>query len=592
MSNTETELDSLTEKLGQTRIPKEEGVSFAGQSLKLDTASHAQVVVDKINECPNMEYLNLEGNTLGVEAAAAIAKALETQPNMKKALWKDMFTGRLKDEIPKALKHLSQGLMTANAKLEILDLSDNASGPIGVEGILDLIKSPTCYTLKELKLNNMGLGISGAKLLANALRECYNNSKAAGTPLGLKVFIAGRNRLENEGITALAQVFEEMGSLEEIQVPQNGIYYRGIQALSKAFAKNSNLREINLNDNTLNPEGSSAVSKSLLNLHNLVKLDLGDCLMKNEGVSFLAEALENGHLNLEEVIVSYNSVKTPGALALIQALEKKKKLKKVSLDGNKFGLEGKEKVREAAKNIGKSSTLGSMSEDEGSDSDESDDEDYGRVRADESGGDSEEEYSEGESEEEEEDERNYGQDEVEDSETSCASEGFVSDGDNIIQSGYSSRPKTGNAKDFLENPTENNFNKLGDVAVPSIILEIKEKPFDSHLDELMKAIIKVSSLIDITKSYEDSANSWILTATEDLYDVLFQWANERDCLTYVNNTLPVHLGLIKDEETKKTIKNSKLRGCLFAVNHLLKESSFPDYTKDVLRILIETRTQA
>ena len=45
----------------------------------------------------------LEGNTLGVEAAKAIAKALESQPSFQRALWKDAFTGRLKDEIPKAL---------------------------------------------------------------------------------------------------------------------------------------------------------------------------------------------------------------------------------------------------------------------------------------------------------------------------------------------------------------------------------------------------------------------------------------------------------------------------------------------------------
>lgn len=50
-----------------------------------------------------MEYLNLEGNTLGIEAAEAIGKALESKSELKKALWKDMFTGRMKNEIPTAL---------------------------------------------------------------------------------------------------------------------------------------------------------------------------------------------------------------------------------------------------------------------------------------------------------------------------------------------------------------------------------------------------------------------------------------------------------------------------------------------------------
>lgn len=54
--------------------------------------------------------------------------------------------------------------MTAGAHLEVLDLSDNASGPIGVDGIQDLLASEVCWGLKELRMANMGLGITGAKV--------------------------------------------------------------------------------------------------------------------------------------------------------------------------------------------------------------------------------------------------------------------------------------------------------------------------------------------------------------------------------------------------------------------------------------------
>lgn len=63
----------------------------------------AQPIVDAIKACKKLTCLILEGNTLGVEAAKAIAKALESQPHFQRALWKDAFTGRLKDEIPRAL---------------------------------------------------------------------------------------------------------------------------------------------------------------------------------------------------------------------------------------------------------------------------------------------------------------------------------------------------------------------------------------------------------------------------------------------------------------------------------------------------------
>ena len=55
-------------------------------------------------------------------------------------------------------------MMLAETQLVELDLSDNAFGPNGMEGITELLKSKTCYTLKELRLNNNGLGVFGGRV--------------------------------------------------------------------------------------------------------------------------------------------------------------------------------------------------------------------------------------------------------------------------------------------------------------------------------------------------------------------------------------------------------------------------------------------
>lgn len=78
----------------------------------------------------------------------------------------------------------SQGIILSNARLVELDLSDNAFGPIGMDGIVDLLRSPSCFTLQELRLNNTGCGVTGGKVLAETLMECYNSS---GKTLALKV---------------------------------------------------------------------------------------------------------------------------------------------------------------------------------------------------------------------------------------------------------------------------------------------------------------------------------------------------------------------------------------------------------------------
>lgn len=59
---------------------------------------------------------------------------------------------------------LGEALITAGSQLVELDLSDNAFGPDGVRGFEALLKSPACFTLQELKLNNCGMGIGGGKV--------------------------------------------------------------------------------------------------------------------------------------------------------------------------------------------------------------------------------------------------------------------------------------------------------------------------------------------------------------------------------------------------------------------------------------------
>ena len=56
-------------------------------------------------------------------------------------------------------------------------------------------------TLQVLKVNNCGLGPEGGSMIAAALKE--------NKTLKLRHFEAGRDRLENKGIKALAQVFGE-----------------------------------------------------------------------------------------------------------------------------------------------------------------------------------------------------------------------------------------------------------------------------------------------------------------------------------------------------------------------------------------------
>ena len=56
-----------------------------------------------IGENEGLTSLRLSGNSMGVQAAQAIAGALASRSHLRRALWSDMFVGRLRNEIPPAL---------------------------------------------------------------------------------------------------------------------------------------------------------------------------------------------------------------------------------------------------------------------------------------------------------------------------------------------------------------------------------------------------------------------------------------------------------------------------------------------------------
>ncbi|CAI2348712.1 unnamed protein product [Caenorhabditis sp. 36 PRJEB53466] len=314
--------DLVNEGFGCMRIGEDNKgvVSFLDQSLKLDSAESAQRVVQVINSTVVMKTLELRGNTLGIAAGNVIASAIERHPELERCLWSDLFTGRLKTEIPPILESLGKAIIHAGCKIRELDLSDNAFGPIGADALIELLESPSAYTLDTLKLNNNGLGIGG-KQIAKSLTECLQNSLAVGgeTRLRLKTFIAGRNRLENPGAHALAATFKSLETVEWFDVRQNGIHEEGIRALVAALKHNRNLRHLWLEDNTVLPKGAKALAKTLESWPKLEVLNLSDCLIRDAGCNYIVDHLNPSlHRQLKNVYLCGNELTPPTAKLIIQ----------------------------------------------------------------------------------------------------------------------------------------------------------------------------------------------------------------------------------------------------------------------------------
>ncbi|KYN16476.1 PREDICTED: ran GTPase-activating protein 1-like [Trachymyrmex cornetzi] len=534
------------------------GVSFAGQSLVLDTADDALRVVEAIKVCPCLEYLDLEGNTLGTPAAEVIAEALKEKGTpLKRALWKDMFTGRLKTEIPKALEYLGTALCTAGSQLTELDLSDNAFGPIGIEGLANLLASSPCYTLQQLKLNNNGLGISGGKMLAKALEKCYENSSKEGTPLALKVFIVGRNRLENEGAQALASVFERLKTLEEVVMQQNGIYHVGIAAIAKGLSVNPNLRVLNLNDNTIGLKGAKALAKALPTFRGLEELNLGDCLLKTKGALVIAEALQihGNHTSLRNLDLGNNELRMDAGNAIAKAMHDKTLLTNLQLDGNCFGTEGREKLRQILTKLRKIDALNSLDEDYTEDEEEEDD---------------------NEDEQSEEDENDNNEDEASDKdneEQNNIAQSTVVTVAEFVKSPIGEKLlllQSDNAQAFIDYATN--------LANQSNTVEQK------YIEELLQITMKVSALCD---SGYMNVRIKAESLSDALYAKLFSYAVETNQISNFNNALLINLGLIKSEDKTSGTIDWNLEGCFKALEKIAQRDYFLTQTRNMLKVFLE-----
>ncbi|XP_050674916.1 ran GTPase-activating protein 1 [Leptidea sinapis] len=521
------------------------GVDFSGKSLKLNTEDDAKPIVDAINACPDLQYLTLTGNTLGIPAAKAIAKALENHPELKSARFSDMFTGRMKTEIPPALAALGDGMIQAGARLSELDLSDNAFGPIGVEGLAKLLQSEVCSELQELRLNNNGLGITGGKLLAKAL---------SASPKKLKVFIAGRNRLENDGAKALAVVFQNMGTLEEIAMPQNGIYHVGISALSDAFQVNPRLTCLNLNDNTIGPKGAAAIARALPKLKQLKSINFGDCLLKSAGAIALAKGLKDSSMPLQSLDLSHNEIGKDACMEVVDAIssspDSKDRLTRVTLAGNSLGGAANKKVMKD-----KLGAAAELSDDEGSDD--------------------EDEYV---SDSEEPSEGSDDDGSSEDSATEDAQHmDTVLDISDMLKTSDAHAVES-NVGEFLLKPTIQNLEKLGSDGAVLI---------DTHLQAIKKPENLIQAYVEATCCVSGLSDQSPVAAVvaRQLYPLMVQRASLQWLLT---NELLKALQLIKSEDKAYRVR-WYIPACYKVLASQIEEAYFPAPIRETLKFFISTK---
>lgn len=366
--------------------------SLEGKGLKLDTAVDIEPHIKPLHDTADIEEVRLLGNTLGVGASEALAKALESQKNLQVANLADIFTSRLLSEIPPALDAILKALLTL-PKLHTIDLSDNAFGLNTQAPLVSFLSAHA--PLEHLYLNNNGLGPEAGTLIANALTNLAEKKRDKDSP-ALRTIICGRNRLENGSMVTWAKAFAAHPGITHVKMVQNGIRQEGVTHLIKEGLRHATgLKVLDLQDNTFTATGARALVDVIHGWEELEELGISDCYLSARGGFLLAEALREGkNQGLEVLRLQYNNIDAKVVKALADAQEKLPKLRRVELNGNKFDEEdvNVDRLREA---------LHERREKFGPPLDDGEHEDWGLDELDELEEESEEEEEELDEEEEE-----------------------------------------------------------------------------------------------------------------------------------------------------------------------------------------------
>ena len=334
-----------------------------GKKLWDDPKDMSKIISDLKENSEKITGIDLSENSIGTECAKVLKDPISQLSNLTKVNYRDLFVSRLKEDLPISLKFLMESLLDKN--ITYLDLSDNAFGPTAINSFNFFLEKNK--SLKELYLENNGLGPEGGEEVANSLLT--NND------MKLSLIKINRNRLENKGAKAFSKVFEKMESLEHIEIFQNGIKEEGMIDIINSFGKNKNLKVIKINDNLIK-SGAKIFSEIIPTLIHLKILDISDLNLGNSNALLIFKSLSQLK-EIEEIYTNYNEIEKRNTQEeIFNVILKMDSLKLIDIKGNMINkkLYNKFKKEFDKKNFDKFNCYSSEEEDLGEDEEEEEEE--------------------------------------------------------------------------------------------------------------------------------------------------------------------------------------------------------------------------
>ena len=154
-------------------------------------------------------------------------------------------------------------------------------------------------------------------MIAEAILKCNG--------MALREFQASRDRLEDKGFTAMAEVFAKQQSLEVLEVYQNGAKH-GFKALLKSLiACQKSIRSINVSDNLSINSAVPEFCQFIAECDRLSHINISDLNLKSKHFLTVAHALFKSD-SLQSIVWNYDLQKSTKLAKEVIAMLSQKKL--------------------------------------------------------------------------------------------------------------------------------------------------------------------------------------------------------------------------------------------------------------------------
>ena len=258
------------------------------------------------------------------------------------------------------------------SRLEELWLNDN---PIGSGGAVEVIKSLCGSGVKDLWLDNTGIGGPDCEALSELLQsthslECLDieqNNLSSESVASIITGLSHNNSLRMLDISDshfstantlhFSSLLRELSkcTLTSLELRHCHISSEGAVELATALCKNTTLRELDLSGNSIGEhvEGVTAVATMLAENKSLTWLGLRGCHISGQGAGELAAALCKNS-TLQALYLDHNPIGVEGASSMSDMLQHNTSLVQLDMSDDSVGEEG---VRQLMNNVKYNQTL-------------------------------------------------------------------------------------------------------------------------------------------------------------------------------------------------------------------------------------------